>query len=121
MVEQRQAVRVNAAEVAAKFRSKPECYRFLTVNAKATCQAAKQSPFTSFETSFQAKPSVSYLRSKSNHFFVFVLVVKCDDIRYIYCPQYEGLTVDTMKHESLKYQQVALYLPCDKELPKVPR
>ena len=34
-MEQRQQVNVNAAEVAAKFRSKIECYRFLTVVAKA--------------------------------------------------------------------------------------
>jgi hypothetical protein len=35
MVEQRATVRVNAALVAAKYRSKPECYNFLTVKCKA--------------------------------------------------------------------------------------
>ncbi len=35
MVEQRAQVRVNAAEFAAKYRSKPECYSFLTVKVKA--------------------------------------------------------------------------------------
>ena len=35
MVEQRAPVRVNAALVASKYRSKPECYSFLTVKCKA--------------------------------------------------------------------------------------
>ena len=35
MVEQRAPVPVNAALVAAKYRSKPECYSFLTVKVKA--------------------------------------------------------------------------------------
>ena len=35
MVEQRAPVRVNSQLVAAKYRSKPECYSFLTVNCKA--------------------------------------------------------------------------------------
>jgi len=35
MVEERASVQVNAALVAAKYRSKPECYSFLTVKVKA--------------------------------------------------------------------------------------
>ena len=49
------------------------------------------------------------------------LVVKCDNVRHIACPQFEGLTVKTMQEEAVKYPEVAFYLPEAKELPRVPR
>ena len=47
--------------------------------------------------------------------------MKCDNLRHIAVPFYEGLTVQAMLHESLKYPQVADYLPEEKDLAKVPR
>ena len=47
--------------------------------------------------------------------------MKCDAVKQIYVPQYEGLSVATMQHQALKYPEVADYLPDAKELPKVPR
>ena len=41
MVDQRAPVHVNAAEFAAKYRSKPECYSFLTVKVKAYLPSAE--------------------------------------------------------------------------------
>jgi len=48
-------------------------------------------------------------------------VVKCSEVKQIYCPQYEGLSIKTMQLEAAKYPEVAYYLPDAKELPKVPR
>jgi hypothetical protein len=42
-------------------------------------------------------------------------------MKNIYAPQYEGLTIETMQQEAIKYPQVAYYLPDAKDLPKVPR
>ena len=44
-----------------------------------------------------------------------------DKVRHLSVPQYKGLNIETVLKESLKYPEVAQYLPEDDDLKRVPR
>ena len=41
--------------------------------------------------------------------------VKCDDVRYLYLPQYENCSVKAVLEQARNYPDVELYLPVAKE------
>ena len=95
MVEQRAPVRVNAAEFAAKYRSKPECFSFLTVKVKAYLPSVDTVTVYFLRDLVSGKAKCKYWSLFTNR-FVFLLVVKCSEVKQIYCPQYEGLSIKPM-------------------------
>ena len=82
MVEQRAPVRVNAAEFAAKYRSKPECYSFLTVKVKAYLPSVDTVTlyFLRDIISGKSKCTLSFFLFDSLQLFVLV-VVKCSEVK----------------------------------------
>ena len=51
----------------------------------------------------------------------FCLVIKCDRVSYIFCPQYEGLSLDCIHKQAALYKEVWPYFPDSKDIPKLPR
>ena len=51
---------------------------------------------------------------KKNH-------IKCDDIKTLPVPQYEGLDIDSILEEANKDERVKTFLPDDRDMHKVPR
>ena len=47
--------------------------------------------------------------------------MKCDGFKYIYCPQYEGISVKGMMQEAVNCPELSAYLPDSKEIPQLPR
>ena len=82
MVDQRAPVRVNAAEFAAKYRSKPECYSFLTVKVKAYLPSVDTVTlyFLRDIISGKSKCKLSCFLFDSLQLFVLV-VVKCSEVK----------------------------------------
>ena len=93
MVEQRETVQVNAALVAAKYRSKPECYSFLTVKVKAYLPSHETVTLYFLRDLISGTAKCKYL---SLLVTLFRADVRCDQVKQIYCPQYEGLSVKSM-------------------------
>ena len=80
MVEQRATVRVNAAEVAAKYRSKPECYSFLTVRVKAYLPGADTITVYFLRDLISGKTKCKHSPQSLNS-FVVTADVKCSEVR----------------------------------------
>ena len=49
------------------------------------------------------------------------LFIKCDDVKFLACPQYEGLAVHDILEEAGKDERVLKYLPDERDMHKVPR
>ena len=47
--------------------------------------------------------------------------MKCDNFKYIYCPQYEGISIKSMMEEAVGCPELMAYLPDGKEIPQLPR
>ncbi len=47
--------------------------------------------------------------------------VKCDAVKHLSAPHFEGLTVDDFLEYTEKYPQIERYLPPPKEIIKLPR
>ena len=75
-------VKISAAEFAAKFRSKKECYFFMTVTVKAYL------PGYETVTIYFLKDLMSGAKKRKviSLFNFDHLDVKCSNFRYIYCP-----------------------------------
>ena len=115
--QQANVVKVNAASFAAKYRSKVECYSFMTVKVRAYLPSYETITLYFLRDLMSGKS-----KCKQPLFRNCLLAdIKCDDIKVIFCPQYEGLSIKAMLQESAKYPQIAYYLPEAKELDKLPR
>ena len=53
--------------------------------------------------------------------FTICAAVKCKDVQYLYCPQYEGLSIDALVKEATMSAAVTQYLPDAKDMPRLPR
>ena len=98
---------VNAAAAASKYRSKKELYYFLTVDCKAYLLAYE------CVTQYFLKQLVKgdKKRKLCPLHFVLRLGIKCDDFKYIYCPQYENISVKNMMQEASADPNLMQYLP----------
>ena len=47
--------------------------------------------------------------------------VKCEDVRYLYAPQYENLSIEKVLAAAKKNPAIEDYLPEDRDMHKVPR
>ena len=47
--------------------------------------------------------------------------ITCDDIRTLACPQYEGLSIESILEEATQDKRVKTYLPDERDMHKVPR
>ena len=47
--------------------------------------------------------------------------IKCDDVKVLYVPQYENLSIERLLETARKNPQVPYYLPDDRDMHKVPR
>ena len=112
-----QKVKVNAASFAAKYRSKKECYYFMTVNVKGYLPG--------YET-----VTIYFLKGKSKQLRNYVCAdlisgkkkhIKCNAVQHIYCPQYEGLSVEKMMEKAVQCPELIPYLPDSKEIAALPR
>jgi hypothetical protein len=102
---QRQHIAV--AEFASKFQSKKECYNFLTQEVKA------YEPPAETVTLWHLKDQIRGAKG----------IVKCDDIKHLYVPQYESLSIKKILGWSDREAPMLLerYFPARKELLKMPR
>ena len=49
------------------------------------------------------------------------LLIKCDDVKFLSAPQYDGLAIHDILNEAIKYPEVMKHLPDDRDMHKVPR
>ena len=49
------------------------------------------------------------------------LVVKCDSVAYLFCPQYESLSLQKILHQASANEDVWPYFPDQKDIHKLPR
>ena len=117
-------VRVTTAQFAAKFKSKKEVYRFMTVDVKAylcssdvlTVYFLKGNPH-SYHVTILTPMMLSRLDLASGK----KKYIRCDDIKTLACPQYNGLNIDAMLQEAFKTPDVKDYLPEERDITKLPR
>lgn len=115
--EQPPAVGVSAAAFGAKFRSKRECYNFLTVECKFYLP-----PYDTLTIYFLKDLVTGAKKGRVAMFNRHVcLALKCDSFKYIYCPQYEGISVKAMMENAVGCPELMAYLPDGKEIPQLPR
>ena len=109
--------KVTAAEFAAKYKSKRECFNFLTVACKAY--------LSSYET-----VTIYFVKGKCPPLTVIVCAdiiagrrkyVRYDDVRYLYLPQYYNCSIKAILEQAAHYPQVEPYLPDAKERHYLPR
>ena len=114
---QAERVKVRTKEFAAKFSSKKEVYSFLCGQVKAYLAGYDSC-------------SIYFLRSlvigekKCKQITVVTLIcidIKSDDICHLYCPHYEGLSIESIIAESKRYPNVQNYLPDGPDLARMPR
>ena len=110
-------MQVSAKEFSAKYKSKRECFNFLTVEAKTYLSA--------YETL-----TTYYLKWVLSLFLKFLYrdliagrkkKVKCDQVKIIFIPQYDKLTIETILDQAAFHPEVKDYLPDARDLPKLPR
>jgi len=113
----RQVQKVTAAEFAAKYKSKRECFNFLTVACKAY--------LSSYNT-----VTIYFLKGEYPSLTVTVCAelvagqkkfVRCEDVRYLYMPQYDNCSIKAVLEQAAHYPQVEAYLPDAKEHHYLPR
>ena len=112
-----QANSVTASEFAVKYRSKNEVFMFLTVDCRAyLCDASCLTVyFLKALVSGEKRckwPLLSLTRSE---------VIRCDEVRYLFCPQYENLHIEDILAHLKKFDGGNEYLPDDRDIPKLPR
>ena len=109
--------KVTAAEFAAKYKSKRECFNFLTVACKAY--------LSSYNT-----VTIYFLKGEYPSLTVTVCAelvagqkkfVRCEDVRYLYMPQYDNCSIKAVLEQAAHYPQVEAYLPDAKEHHYLPR
>ena len=97
---------ITAAQFKAKFSDKPETYKFLAYEVGAYL------PHYDCVTIFHLRDLASNKRKK----------IQSTDVKKIFIPQYEGLTIETMLANAKNFPQVMRCLPNDeKEIRKLPR
>ena len=94
-IPQQKPVKVSAAEFNAKYRSKPEVYRFLAFECGAY--------LPSYDT-----VTVHHLRELAGTNKRRILA---SEVKTIHVPQFEGLTVETMLFHAKAFPQVQKALP----------
>ena len=108
---------VNAAAFASKYRSKKESYFFLTVDCKTYLPAHEcvTQYFLKQLINGEKKRRLSVLYIKLH------IGIKCEEIKYCYCPQYENISVKNMMEEASKDPNIMQYLPDKQEIHSLPR
>ena len=97
---------VPAAEFNAKFRDKPEVYKFLA------CDAGVYLPKEELVTVWHLKDLMNLTKAR----------IYAKNVKHIFVPQYEGLTVERMVHHMRKSKEVCRYIPdSDQEVENFPR
>lgn len=48
-------------------------------------------------------------------------VIKCDRVAYLFCPQYEGLSLQKILQQASAHEEVWPYFPEQKDIHKLPR
>ena len=112
-----QKVMVNAAAFASKYRSKKESYFFVTVDCKAVLPAPE------CVTQYFLKQLINGEKKRKSCILHIVLHlgINCDDFKYIYCPQYENISVKNMLQEASNDPDLMKYLPDKEEIHLLPR
>ena len=97
---------VTTAEFMAKYRSKPEVFRFLAFDVGAYLP-----PYGAI--------TVWHLRDLAGGKRKFI---KADVVKTIHVPHFEGLTTDTMLYNAKKFPGFTNFLPAEeREIDKLPR
>ena len=60
-------------------------------------------------------------RYVSNARLICLLAIKCDDVKVIYVPQYENLTVEIILTHARKFKELEPYWPDDRDIPRIGR
>ena len=111
---------VTALAFASKYKSKREVYNFLAVEVKAYL------PSYDTLTIYFLKDLVNGTK-KSNwtrHYFkiwIFLIVIKSDNMQHLTVPQYDSLKVDNMIAIIEQHPEVYKFLPDRIEIKKVPK
>jgi len=101
-----QVYNITANQFKAKFADKPETYKFLAYEVGAYL------PHYDSVTIFHLRDLAGDKRKK----------ILAQDVKKIFIPQYEGLTIEKMLFHARNYPQVMKCLPADqKEISKLPR
>ena len=95
------------AEFAARFRSKGECYTFLTQDVKAYCP-----PKDTVTTLYLRDMAMGRKR-----------YIRCDNIRHLFVPHYESLSLEKIIGfvEGTAPDLLVNYFPIPREMKKFPR
>ena len=111
------ASRLSAKEFSAKFKSKKECFNFLTVDVGAYLCG-----FEAVTTYFLRDLIAGKRKSKNNVLLIlFLIVVKCSAVKVIFIPQYAHLTIDDILGQVFSFPEVKEYLPSSRDLHRLPR
>ena len=54
-------------------------------------------------------------------FLIYSIAVPCDDVKVIYVPQYDNLTVEEILLQGKRYKELEGYLPHERDIPRVGR
>ena len=113
------AVKVSSKEFASKFTSKREVYNFLTIDGGAYLPAYDTVTIYFLKDLIAGvkKCKFSYPPPDIN----VDVVVKCDNVSHIYCPQYEALTVDKVTSWLADKPGCHHFFPINRELAKLPK
>ena len=49
------------------------------------------------------------------------LDIKCDRVSYLFCPQYEGLSLECVLKQAASYKEVWQFFPDQRDIAKLPR
>ena len=52
---------------------------------------------------------------------ICITAVRCDDVKVIYVPYYDTLTIELISAEALKFPEIAPYWPHERDLPRINR
>ena len=120
------SVKISAAAFGAKYRSKRECYNFLSVDCGVYLPSyGKLSSFTRILIYYN--PNFHFNLDQVTIYFLKDLIsgtkkkIYGKDVRHISIPQYKGLAIKDIAKFVAPYDKVAEYLPDESEIPKLPK
>ena len=117
MNNEKQLFLISAKEFSAKYKSKRECFDFLTVKAKAYLSAHETVTIYWLKDLINSKKQCKY----SARPLTPCPDIKCDKVKIFFVPQYEGLSIETILGLRVWHPEVNAYLPDDRDIHKLPR
>ena len=92
-------MKITQKEFAAKYRSKRECYKFVTVAGRAYMDKFEN------VTSYFLKDIISGKKKCKYHLLInqMVLVISCDNVHVCFLPYYDTITIEILLEQSANF------------------